>query len=213
MLPQTSRSQTQIFIEFASVSMTAGFHFSATFSCWCTAPKAGGKLSSSCDFENYESHREATEDGLLLSLSPHGTDNNARASMSRKGDCYDNAPMESFYRTLKVEHVYWQDFATRAEAQRSRVGEAEAGEGSARRAEEELGRAEARTSRLACRRCRPEAPSTTPAPVLQERPEAQGRIATPAVPLETDEPPVLRGGTGRLGTGCRPIDTSREVSP
>jgi putative transposase len=31
-------------------------------------------------------------------------------SMSRKGNCYDNAPMESFFHTLKTEHVYQQDF-------------------------------------------------------------------------------------------------------
>lgn len=44
-----------------------------------------------------------------------------RCSMSRKGDCWDNAPMESFYRTLKVELVYWEDCQTRDEAQRSIV--------------------------------------------------------------------------------------------
>lgn len=44
-----------------------------------------------------------------------------RASMSRKGDCWDNAPMESFYRTLKVELVYWEDYQTRAEAKQSLV--------------------------------------------------------------------------------------------
>lgn len=44
-----------------------------------------------------------------------------RPSMSRKGDCWDNAPMESFYRTLKVELVYWRDYQTRHEAQRSIV--------------------------------------------------------------------------------------------
>ena len=27
-------------------------------------------------------------------------------SMSRKGNCYDNAPMESFFKTFKVEEVY-----------------------------------------------------------------------------------------------------------
>ena len=26
-------------------------------------------------------------------------------SMSRKGNCWDNAPMESFYKTLKVERM------------------------------------------------------------------------------------------------------------
>lgn len=36
--------------------------------------------------------------------------------MSRSADCYDNAPMESFFHTLKTEHV--QHYATRAEAQR-----------------------------------------------------------------------------------------------
>lgn len=42
-------------------------------------------------------------------------------SMSRKGDPYDNAPMESFYRTLKVELVYWEDYQTRDEARASLV--------------------------------------------------------------------------------------------
>ena len=33
-------------------------------------------------------------------------------SMSRKGDCYDNAPMESFFATLKKELVHHEDYAT-----------------------------------------------------------------------------------------------------
>lgn len=37
-------------------------------------------------------------------------------SMSRKGDCWDNAPMESFFASLKTELVYRERFATRAEA-------------------------------------------------------------------------------------------------
>ncbi len=36
--------------------------------------------------------------------------------MSRKGNCYDNATMESFWSTLKLELVYRRDFATRAQA-------------------------------------------------------------------------------------------------
>lgn len=36
------------------------------------------------------------------------------ASMSRTGDCYDNAVAESFFATLKTEHVDHEDFATRA---------------------------------------------------------------------------------------------------
>jgi putative transposase len=38
------------------------------------------------------------------------------ASMSRKGNCYDNAFIESFWSSLKYETVYHRRFATRAEA-------------------------------------------------------------------------------------------------
>lgn len=37
-------------------------------------------------------------------------------SMSRKGDCWDNAPMESANGTVKVECVHGANFTTRAEA-------------------------------------------------------------------------------------------------
>jgi putative transposase len=36
------------------------------------------------------------------------------ASMSRKGNCWDNAPMESFFNSLKNERVFHQHYATRA---------------------------------------------------------------------------------------------------
>jgi putative transposase len=38
------------------------------------------------------------------------------ASMSRKANCYDNAHMESFWSTLKLELIYRRNFATRAQA-------------------------------------------------------------------------------------------------
>lgn len=38
------------------------------------------------------------------------------ASMSRKANCYDNAAMESFWSTLKLELVYRQEFLTRQQA-------------------------------------------------------------------------------------------------
>ena len=44
-----------------------------------------------------------------------------RASMSRKADCYDNAPMESFFHTLKTEFVHHRHYATRAEAKRDNL--------------------------------------------------------------------------------------------
>jgi putative transposase len=40
------------------------------------------------------------------------------ASMSRKADCFDNAPMESFFHTLKTELVHHRQYATRADARR-----------------------------------------------------------------------------------------------
>ena len=38
------------------------------------------------------------------------------ASMSRRGNCYDNAPMESFFGSLKNELVHHRRFASRTEA-------------------------------------------------------------------------------------------------
>lgn len=38
------------------------------------------------------------------------------ASMSRRGNCYDNAPMESFWGTLKNELVHHSRYRTRQEA-------------------------------------------------------------------------------------------------
>jgi putative transposase len=40
------------------------------------------------------------------------------ASMSRKGNCYDNAPMESFWGTLKNELVHHRRYETREQARR-----------------------------------------------------------------------------------------------
>jgi transposase InsO family protein len=40
-------------------------------------------------------------------------------SMSRRGDCWDNAPMESFFASLKKELVHDEDYQTREEAKAS----------------------------------------------------------------------------------------------
>src|SRR5579885_1511226 len=45
-------------------------------------------------------------------LGQHGI----TCSMSRRADCWDNAPMESFFASLKKELVHGADFGTRAEA-------------------------------------------------------------------------------------------------
>ncbi len=43
-------------------------------------------------------------------------DNKAVGSMSRKGNCWDNAVAESFFGSLKQERVQWYDYQTRDEA-------------------------------------------------------------------------------------------------
>jgi putative transposase len=42
-----------------------------------------------------------------------------KGSMSRKGDCWDNAVAESFFGSLKQERVQWQNYQTRNEAQQN----------------------------------------------------------------------------------------------
>jgi transposase InsO family protein len=54
----------------------------------------------------------ADDDRQLLGTSK------MRQSMSRRGNCLDNAPMESFFHTLKVELVQQRRWATRDEARR-----------------------------------------------------------------------------------------------
>ena len=46
-------------------------------------------------------------------LDEHGL----RCSMSRRGDCYDNAPTESFFGKLKTEWVHGEDYLTRNQAE------------------------------------------------------------------------------------------------
>lgn len=48
-----------------------------------------------------------------LILTAHGL----TVSMSRKGNCYDNAAMESFFSTLKNELIHDRDYRSREEAQ------------------------------------------------------------------------------------------------
>jgi transposase InsO family protein len=54
-------------------------------------------------------------DPYATMLAAHGI----RPSMSRTGDCYDNAVVESFFGTLKTELIHHERYATRAEAKES----------------------------------------------------------------------------------------------
>jgi len=42
-----------------------------------------------------------------------------QGSMSRKGDCWNNAAAENFFGSLKQERVYWQNYQTRSEVQQN----------------------------------------------------------------------------------------------
>lgn len=44
-------------------------------------------------------------------------ENQLVGSMSRKGDCWDNAVVESFFGSLKQERVHWRHYQTRSQAQ------------------------------------------------------------------------------------------------
>jgi transposase InsO family protein len=56
-----------------------------------------------CQYASAEFQKELTRHGFVC-------------SMSRKGNCWDNAPMESFFGTLKEELIHLAAYATRAEA-------------------------------------------------------------------------------------------------
>ena len=94
---------------------------------WATAPVMPAKLVASALRMAIQQRRPAP--GLLLHsdrgsqyasleyqslLDQHGI----RCSMSRKGNCWDNAVMERFFLNLKMERVWQQDYANHSEAQR-----------------------------------------------------------------------------------------------
>jgi len=75
-------------------------------SIWQRRPKAG--LIHHSD----RGSQYASRDFRRL-LKAHGI----KGSMSRKGDCWDNAVVESFFGSLKQERVQWRSYQTRYEAQ------------------------------------------------------------------------------------------------
>lgn len=75
---------------------------------WKRRPGAG-LLVHSDRGSQYASERYQT----LLS------ENEFVCSMSRKGNCWDNAVAESFFHTLKTELIHHEDFQTREEAQQA----------------------------------------------------------------------------------------------
>ena len=92
---------------------------------WSIGTRPTARLA--CQALKMAIHRENPQQGLIHH-SDRGSQytskeyrelletNQVLGSMSRKGNPYDNAPMESFFRLLKVEHVYKRSFATLTQA-------------------------------------------------------------------------------------------------
>ena len=77
-----------------------------TMAIWLRRPKAG-LIHHSDRGSQYASH------AFRRLLKAHGI----LGSMSRKGNCWDNAVVESFFGSLKQERVHWRHYQTRYEAQ------------------------------------------------------------------------------------------------
>ena len=73
---------------------------------WNTEQPGRGLIFHSDQGTEYASH------GYQRLLKEHGI----KISMSRKGHCWDNAHMESFFHSLKTEMIYFQQFQTLEEA-------------------------------------------------------------------------------------------------
>ena len=61
-------------------------------------------------------HAPALASTSLADLPAKLAEYGMTASMSRKGNCWDNAPTESFFNSLKNERVHGARYTTRAEA-------------------------------------------------------------------------------------------------
>jgi hypothetical protein len=72
---------------------------------WTRRPEEGLIFHSDrgVQYASHEFRRRLKANGIL-------------GSMSRKGDCWDNSVVESFFGNLKSERVHWRNYQTRSEA-------------------------------------------------------------------------------------------------
>jgi transposase InsO family protein len=87
--------------------MTADIVTDALSMAWFRRKPEAGVIFHSDRGSQYASH------AMRDKLAEYGM----TASMSRKGNCWDNAPTESFFNSLKNERVHGTRYATRAEAE------------------------------------------------------------------------------------------------
>ena len=87
--------------------MTADIVTDALSMAWFRRKPGAGVIFHSDRGSQYASH------AMAVKRAEYGM----AASMSRKGNCWDNAPTESFFNSLKNERVHGTVYATRAHAQ------------------------------------------------------------------------------------------------
>ena len=95
------------------VGWSMGSRLTAALACdalrmalWRRRPAYGALIHHSDRGVQYASH------AFRQLLKEHGI----VGSMSRKGDCWDNAVVESFFGSLKSERVHWRNYQIREEA-------------------------------------------------------------------------------------------------
>ena len=96
-----------------------GWSMTASMESRCVVDALGMALAARCPDAGLLAHSDRGSqyagEHYQRELARHGI----RCSMSRRGNCWDNAPMESFFASLKKELVHHEKYATRAEAKAS----------------------------------------------------------------------------------------------
>ena len=81
----------------------------------CSWPSDAGSRRAGCSTTRTVGCMQYASGPYRAILARHGL----RCSMSRRGNCLDNAPMESFFGSLKNELVHRTSFPTRETARRA----------------------------------------------------------------------------------------------
>jgi transposase InsO family protein len=119
--------------DISYVPIGEGFLYFAAMKDMCTRKIVGWAMSTTIDAQlavdalDIAIARQRLSAGLIVHSergSPYASRDfrlrlaefQMQQSMSRRGNCYDNAPMESFFSSLKGEYLEHQRFATHAEA-------------------------------------------------------------------------------------------------
>ena len=96
-----------------------GWSMTASMESRCVVDALGMALAARCPEAGLLAHSDRGSqyagEHYQRELAKHGI----RCRMSRRGNCWDNAPMESFFASLKKELVHHEEYATRAEAKAS----------------------------------------------------------------------------------------------